>query len=118
MICSVGRCGTVFELFHGENLVFFLMNCCLLQLDAVLLSMVSKFDNKQKNIAILLYQEKKQCQGHPMCRRRWDSNPRYGFSVYTLSRRAPSATRTLLQKTWGILLLIVLSCKRVCVNMF
>jgi hypothetical protein len=31
------------------------------------------------------------------CRRRWDSNPRYGFSVYTLSKRAPSATRTLLQ---------------------
>ncbi len=29
-------------------------------------------------------------------RRRWDSNPRYVYHVYTLSRRAPSATRTLL----------------------
>ncbi len=27
-------------------------------------------------------------------RRRWDSNPRYPFGVYTLSRRAPSTTRT------------------------
>ncbi len=26
-------------------------------------------------------------------RRRWDSNPRYGVTVYTLSRRAPSTTR-------------------------
>ena len=26
---------------------------------------------------------------HPKCRRRWDSNPRYGFSVHTLSKRAP-----------------------------
>ncbi len=30
-------------------------------------------------------------------RRRWDSNPRNTYHVYTLSRRAPSATRTLLQ---------------------
>jgi hypothetical protein len=35
---------------------------------------------------------------HPMCRRRWDSNPRNAYHVYTLSKRAPSATRTLLQK--------------------
>jgi hypothetical protein len=27
-------------------------------------------------------------------RRGWDSNPRYPFGVYTLSRRAPSTTRT------------------------
>ncbi len=26
-------------------------------------------------------------------RREWDSNPRYPFEVYTLSRRAPSTTR-------------------------
>lgn len=26
---------------------------------------------------------------HPKCRRRWDSNPRYVFSVHTLSKRAP-----------------------------
>lgn len=26
---------------------------------------------------------------HPKCRRRWDSNPRYGISVHTLSKRAP-----------------------------
>ena len=31
-------------------------------------------------------------------RRRWDSNPRNVYHVYTLSKRAPSATRTLLQK--------------------
>ncbi len=31
-------------------------------------------------------------------RRRWDSNPRYGVSAHTLSKRAPSATRTLLQR--------------------
>ncbi len=30
-------------------------------------------------------------------RRERDSNPRYGVTVYTLSRRAPSATRTSLQ---------------------
>lgn len=30
-------------------------------------------------------------------RRRRDSNPRYPFEVYTLSRRAPSTARTLLQ---------------------
>ena len=30
-------------------------------------------------------------------RRGWDSNPRYPFRVYTLSRRAPSATRPPLQ---------------------
>ncbi len=27
-------------------------------------------------------------------RREWDSNPRYPFGVNTLSKRAPSATRT------------------------
>ena len=27
-------------------------------------------------------------------RREWDSNPRYPFGVHTLSKRAPSATRT------------------------
>ncbi len=32
------------------------------------------------------------------CRRRWDSNPRYGISAHTLSKRAPSAARTLLQR--------------------
>ena len=32
-------------------------------------------------------------------RRGRDSNPRYGVTVYTLSRRAPSTTRTPLQKT-------------------
>ena len=32
-----------------------------------------------------------------MWRRGRDSNPRYGITVYTLSRRAPSATRTPLQ---------------------
>jgi hypothetical protein len=32
------------------------------------------------------------------CRRRWDSNPRYVISVYTLSKRAPSAARTLLRR--------------------
>ena len=32
-------------------------------------------------------------------RRERDSNPRYGVTVYTLSRRAPSATRTPLRKT-------------------
>jgi site-specific DNA recombinase len=26
---------------------------------------------------------------HPMCRKGWDSNPRYGISVHTLSKRAP-----------------------------
>lgn len=26
---------------------------------------------------------------HPMCRRRWDSNPRYDIIVHTLSKRAP-----------------------------
>lgn len=26
---------------------------------------------------------------HPKCRRGWDSNPRYVFSVHTLSKRAP-----------------------------
>jgi hypothetical protein len=31
-------------------------------------------------------------------RRETDSNPRYPFEVYTLSRRAPSTTRTPLQK--------------------
>ena len=30
-------------------------------------------------------------------RRGWDSNPRYAFDVYTLSRRAPSTTRPLLR---------------------
>ena len=30
-------------------------------------------------------------------RRGWDSNPRYPFGVYTLSRRAPSTTRPPLQ---------------------
>ncbi len=29
-------------------------------------------------------------------RRRWDSNPRYAYHIYTLSKRAPSAARTLL----------------------
>jgi hypothetical protein len=29
-------------------------------------------------------------------RRMWDSNPRNAFGVYTLSKRAPSATRTTL----------------------
>ena len=33
---------------------------------------------------------------HPHWRRRRDSNPRYPFEVYTLSRRAPSTARTLL----------------------
>lgn len=33
-------------------------------------------------------------------RRRRDSNPRYPFEVYTLSRRAPSTARTLLLKTF------------------
>ena len=32
------------------------------------------------------------------CRRRWDSNPRYTLGVYSLSRRALSATQTLLQE--------------------
>src|SRR6266446_6368041 len=32
-----------------------------------------------------------------LMRREWDSNPRYPFGVYTLSRRAPSATRTSLR---------------------
>lgn len=32
----------------------------------------------------------------PFWRRRRDSNPRYPFEVYTLSRRAPSTARTLL----------------------
>ena len=36
------------------------------------------------------------------CRRRWDSNPRYGVSAHTLSKRAPSAARTLLQKKHAI----------------
>ncbi|MCH9625651.1 MAG: hypothetical protein S4CHLAM123_08280 [Chlamydiales bacterium] len=31
-------------------------------------------------------------------RRRWDSNPRYVINAHTLSKRAPSAARTLLQK--------------------
>ena len=31
-------------------------------------------------------------------RRERDSNPRYGVTVYTLSRRAPSTTRTPLRK--------------------
>lgn len=26
---------------------------------------------------------------HPMCRKRWDSNPRYAINVHTLSKRAP-----------------------------
>lgn len=30
--------------------------------------------------------------------RRWDSNPRNTYHVYTLSKRAPSATRTLLHR--------------------
>jgi hypothetical protein len=34
-------------------------------------------------------------------RRGRDSNPRYPFEVYTLSRRAPSTTRTPLRKKWG-----------------
>ena len=40
---------------------------------------------------------KKTPQGGAFCiypRREWDSNPRYPFGVYTLSRRAPSTTRT------------------------
>ena len=32
-------------------------------------------------------------------RRERDSNPRYAINVYTLSRRAPSATRTPLQES-------------------
>ena len=31
-------------------------------------------------------------------RRRWDSNPRYAYHIYTLSKRAPSAARTLLHE--------------------
>ncbi len=31
-------------------------------------------------------------------RRRWDSNPRCAYHAYTLSKRAPSAARTLLRK--------------------
>ncbi len=34
---------------------------------------------------------------HPTCRRRRDSNPRYVYHAQTLSKRSPSATRTLLQ---------------------
>ena len=33
----------------------------------------------------------------PKWRSRRDSNPRYGVTVYTLSRRAPSTTRPLLR---------------------
>ncbi len=36
-------------------------------------------------------------------RRGRDSNPRYGITVYTLSRRAPSATRTPLQFYYSVL---------------
>ena len=46
-------------------------------------------------------QERATGQGTIKCWRRWrsrrDSNPRYGVTVYTLSRRAPSTTRPLLR---------------------
>jgi hypothetical protein len=39
-------------------------------------------------------QHKKKAQGAFLLRRLRDSNPRYPLEVYTLSRRAPSTTRT------------------------
>ena len=53
-------------------------------------------------IQLCLYEQKRGAQsGTPFLfiwRRGWDSNPRYGVTVHTLSRRAPSTARTPLLK--------------------
>lgn len=50
------------------------------------------------NIDTLALLEESKGSNSLRCRRRWDSNPRYVYHVYTLSKRAPSATRTLLHE--------------------
>ncbi len=57
------------------------------------------FDSRVQIISILIIKKAPKGAFLIIWRRERDSNPRYGSTVYTLSRRAPSATRPSLLKT-------------------